>query len=413
MYAMNHLKALIVLAIVLMCVGTGPGRSRGEDPLGAARPALAPRHVIDLGEHTLIGGVKFSKDGSTLFCQAGTNKEDHTTKDCRILAIDARRGRVDRTLWAEHGQTLDPRALTPDGNELIAKYRYEPEVAIISTTRGGVVRTINYADDTDSQLLDPPALIGFSSDRRTAFVRRLVGPEQHSEVTGLSLDNGERTVHINFRSVPEGCMRSILRITPGTETMLLEHRYAASWGDPMNVLLHDITPPLDDTRVLSIPQGMSSSFTFGNAGQMMVIRSRRPEGICVWDIKTDKQSLFLPAPDGRRLVATPVCSSKCDRVFVRAWRRPEQGAAIYNVIVASVSKGAWFAELGYPEGVIACQPHRLVASPDGMTLATACMREGPTQEVTGCKLLLWDLSVLEGTGADACKPTDVHKVRKE
>jgi hypothetical protein len=312
---------------------------------------------------------------------------------------------------------LVPLALTHDGDALILNDRGHRELVIIRATTGTVVSVISYADDTGRALLAPPRVIGLSRDRRTAFVQNTFAEDHHTEVRSLALDDDERTKlsSIGPVSLLVTSAAPRLRVVAGAEPMILETRYSYSVGhgtgrlvEHWELVLHDIVPPIEAARRVPIPEPRSGRYTFSDDRHRIFMYSPHPAGILEWDLRTNTQISFLPGPEGRLIVRGPVYDDKHDRIIVGTMQRSEQDGAIFRVCVGNVREGSWIAELGYTADVLPGQPHRMKVSPGGKTLAANCMKRRLTREVTGTKILLWDLSVLGASREDERRPTDVH-----
>gem|GEM_PF-7103706 len=333
------------------------------------------------------------------------------TKVNRIVAINVRTGEVDRTLLGWSRRRLLPLALVSDGAALITDCAAQRELVVISEASGRVLRTISYAEDIGGKATGPPSVFGFSSDRQAAFVRQEQGARRCTQVTEVALATGEQTVLFETDSRSRAEHDPRLRVIPGAARKILE--IGGAVGRPglskQQVLVHSAASAYQPLELLQIPASVRfNPVVFSDDGQRMFVRcSGPPAGILTWDLATGAQGPTLGTPEGRRPLWTPKYDDDYDRLFVVLRPRSRDCAKI-RIGVADLRERTWLAELEYPADAHPGQPHRLCVSPDGKTLATACMKRGKTSKAVGHKLLLWDLSVLEASRERREEPSNVH-----
>ncbi len=405
MFTIGKPKALILLVVTLSHTGIAaePNTLRGS--LGPVRSAILPCRTLDLGKYTYTQTPLFSRDGATLFVESRiANEAAKRTDDCpsrrftdRILAVDVLTGKVVWTLLADCGRKNRLATLTRDGDALIIVCSPPHEFVVINAMSGEVVRRVSFSVSADGA--DRPRIIGFSSDRRTAFFRQetdeAVG---HTEVVGLDLESGEITVRVDIGQPSGREDRRDFLIIPGAESMLLEWT-RPKWNQPSHgMTLHDVTPPCEPARTLSVSYAGRPCWVSEDGQVFMVNRT-------TWDFRTGTETTVLVGGPPGWLRDYPVYDCNFDRIFSLMIDRNAPRGSRFRISVASMRDGAWLADLAFPADVLPGQPHRITVSPTGNTVvASVTKADGPSGKAHGAKFVFWDLSALASPGEEGCTP---------
>jgi hypothetical protein len=373
-------------------------------------PAFSPAHVLGFGRES-IASLAFSRSGASLYIallkSSDRARNDSVRKeteafDARIVEVEVATGRVVRTLRSGP-EPVDSLRMTPDGTALLAR-GFGRERLLIDIESGETTRRYAVPDPAaDAGMEDKVDLIGY--DCRTIYRVGLDTAQAKTCVFAIDLETGktQRVAETGVcRSRPSDLVliRKKVSLIPGSPPELLEFSCRQrGLGPPGGLQVRDLAQDGAVVRTIGVETGVLGPPVFSSDGRQAFVPDKAYRGkIRVWDLETGRERPgFQNTPDGYEPQWSGGHCLKTDCLYMPFYQSIPGPQGLESkrsvILVGAASARKWVAQLTYIEGTVPRERHMLTLSPNGRTVAAACVRAGkaPGQRLPPV-LMLWDVS---------------------